>query len=87
MDFDKRTIKRFLSSLNGCTKIARVKLKENTDRIITFETRLKKDFFISGGITNFTDNYTLTIKEAVKIYFNYDNVSFNNTGHIFWIIK
>jgi 5-methylcytosine-specific restriction endonuclease McrBC regulatory subunit McrC len=85
---DERLIKRFLSYLNAHSKLIKVKrIGEKKDSIIptiTFEATIEKDYFVDGGIINFSENYYDEISRSAKMYFNTEP-HFNNTGSIFWI--
>jgi hypothetical protein len=82
---DERFIKRFLSSLNAHSKLIEViKMDEEKSRTITFEATLKEDYFVDSSIINFSQYYYDEIPRLAKMYFGAE-VSFNNTGSIFWI--
>lgn len=86
MKIDKIVIQRFLEKMNSISDIVEFFVDSKEERRLVFKTKMRTDLFIEGGIMNYTDDYVLLVRKACKKYFNSD-VSFNNTGSIFWIHK
>lgn len=83
---DRLTLLRALNSPFDCYAIEFVFSDSNSiERVVTFETRLKPNPYITEThIGSFKDEYFSIIKKVLN-NFGYD-VSFNNTGRIFWIL-
>ena len=86
MEFDKIVIQGFLEKINNISDIIEFSVYKEEENSLMFEAKTKPDLFVSGGLLNYTNEYTLLIDKACKRFFN-AKASFNNTGSIFWIYK
>lgn len=54
---------------------------------LTFQMHTFPSKYFSGGILNTNEKYEKLVKRKVKKFFKETNITFNNTGWIFWFKK